>query len=287
MWGSKRSGSVLCPGCGSLVGVRDERCYTCGRLRPGLWGLTSLLRRGGSDDLGFLQAVTWACGALYLATLVVSVEGIHHSGLLGLFAPDSRALVVFGASGAVPVFGLGRWWTVLSAGWLHGSAPHILFNMLAARTLIPAVAQLYGAARTVILWVVACATGFLVSSLAGQYLAFAPSLLRGAELTVGASASIYGLIGALLVCGQRTGNWMADAHAREWALSGVILGVFMPGIDNWAHLGGFLGGWFVARWLDPLRGERGDHMLVALALLLLSASAVCAALVTGLALVRA
>ena len=38
--------------------------------------------------------------------------------------------IVIGASGAVPVFEYGRWWTVLSASWLHGSLLHILFNML-------------------------------------------------------------------------------------------------------------------------------------------------------------
>ena len=38
----------------------------------------------------------------------------------------------------MPVFGLGRWWTVLSAGWLHGGLLHILFNMMGVRQLAPA-----------------------------------------------------------------------------------------------------------------------------------------------------
>ena len=34
----RTSGSVVCPSCGSLVGVRDDKCYICGRTNPGLWG---------------------------------------------------------------------------------------------------------------------------------------------------------------------------------------------------------------------------------------------------------
>ena len=40
----KTSGSVVCPSCGSLVGVNDERCYTCGRANPGMWGFAPALR---------------------------------------------------------------------------------------------------------------------------------------------------------------------------------------------------------------------------------------------------
>ena len=35
----------------------------------------------------------------------------------------------------------------------------------------------------------------------------------------------------------------------------------MPGIDNWAHAGGFAGGYLAGIWLDPLKPERMDHMV--------------------------
>jgi rhomboid protease GluP len=41
----------------------------------------------------------------------------------------------------------------------------------------------------------------------------------------------------------------------------------MPNIDNYAHLGGFLGGYAMAKWLDPLQPEKTDHMVWALACL--------------------
>jgi rhomboid protease GluP len=55
----------------------------------------------------------------------------------------------------------------------------------------------------------------------------------------------------------------------------------MPGVDNYAHLGGFLGGYGVSRWLDPLRPERIDHMFVAFALLAATGLAVLASMLQG------
>ena len=93
-----------------------------------------------------------------------------------------RALLLFGASGAIPVFDLGSWWTVLSATWLHGSLLHILFNMMWVRDLGPATADIIGPARTVIIYVVSGVCGFLLSSVAGRVLPAACRSCGGAEL---------------------------------------------------------------------------------------------------------
>ena len=280
MFWRKREGSVLCPSCGQLVGVNDERCLNCGRLRPGLWGLSGLLKATG-DDMGFLMLVLWGCGALYLATLVVQPERIGDGSLLDFLSPSGRALFRFGAAGALPVFGYGRWWTVWSASWLHGGALHILFNMMAVRALIPITAHLYGPARNVIIYVLSGVAGFLASSFAGAFFTFMPGPLRGGVgLTIGASAPIFGLIGAIFYYGRRSGSRAATEHATRWALPTLIIGFVFPVIDNWAHLGGMAGGYLVARWLDPLLPERGDHVAGALACLLLSFAAIAASVVT-------
>jgi rhomboid protease GluP len=278
MFGRKREGSVLCPSCGQLVGVNDDRCLNCGRLRPGLFGFAGLLRNLG-DDNAFLAVVLFGCGALFLATLAASPG---HEGSLLRLAPTDYAVLRFGASGTVPVFGLGRWWTALSATWLHGNIPHIVLNMMAARTLLPLTSHLYGAARTVILYVVAGVVGFAASSIAG--LLFPGVWLIGGNpgLTVGASASLFGLIGALLFYGRRSGSGMIRDAARNWALGGLVMGFVIPGIDNWAHLGGLAGGYLVGRILDPLVPERGDHVLIAGGCLLASLLAIGASLLVPL-----
>src|ERR671926_1832004 len=100
MLGRPRTGSTLCPSCGMLVGVNDAQCLGCGRSRPGLFGLTELLRRSGLDDL-FVPIVMWACGALYLATLAADTSAIEASGLFSLLSPSLKSLFLFGASGSL------------------------------------------------------------------------------------------------------------------------------------------------------------------------------------------
>ena len=55
----------------------------------------------------------------------------------------------------------------------------------------------------------------------------------------------------------------------------------MSGIDNYAHLGGFMGGYAMARWLDPLLPERTDHMIAALVCLGLTALSILASVFHG------
>jgi rhomboid protease GluP len=284
MFKRQTSGSVVCASCGSLVGVKDDRCYSCGRRNPGLWGYAPLVRSLG-QDFGFVNLITIVSVTLYVASLLLSGTNIRMQGLFGLLAPSLESLFLFGASGAVPVFTFGRWWTVLSATWLHGSLLHILFNMLWVRQLAPATAELYGAGRLVIIYVLSGVAGFLMSTLAGAYLGWLPiPFLRGAQFTVGASASVFGLLGALVYYGRRTGSSVVGSQALGYAMMLGIFGLIMPGIDNYAHAGGFLGGYFVAQWLDPLKPERIDHLAMALVCLLASFLALAASILHGLAL---
>jgi rhomboid protease GluP len=276
----QRTGSVLCTSCGVLVGVDDPACYNCGRRNPGLWGFAPALRNLGRD-LGFVPLVIGACFFLYVLTLVASQGNIGMRGMMGFLAPSPQSLVRFGASGAGPIFGLGFWWTVLSAGWLHGSALHILFNMLWVRDLAPATANLYGPGRMVIIYVAAGAAGFTASSLAGMYLPNLP-FIGGANLTVGASAPIFGLLGALVYYGRRTGSQMIGSAGLQYALMLGLFGFIMPGIDNWAHAGGFGGGYLASRLLDPMTPERVDHLAIALVLLAMSLLAVAATFILTL-----
>jgi rhomboid protease GluP len=263
------------------VGVNDDQCLTCGRRNPGLWGFTAVLRELG-DDMGFVNLVLWACGALFLASLAADLSGIRMQGIFSFLSPSGASLIQFGASGAYPVFGLGRWWTVLSAAWLHAGALHILFNMMWVRDLLPPTARFYGAGRAVIIYTVAAITGFTASSVAGAFFTFMPSMLRGAGVTVGASAPIFGLLGALLHYGRRGGSSMVSQQAKSLALTMLVFGFIMPGVDNWAHLGGLGGGWLAAKLLDPLKPERGDHMIAALVCLLLSLASILVSVVERL-----
>lgn len=283
MLNRQTSGSVVCPSCGRLVGVQQEKCPHCGRGNPGLWGYTRFFQSLG-DDFGFVRLIIGACIVLYVLTLLVNPSGIGMGSLFSMLSPSMEGLFLFGASGAVPVFAYDRWWTVLSASWLHGGLIHILFNMLWVRQLAPATSRIFGAGRMVIIYLVAGAAGFVLSSFAGAYLGFLPSFLRGAKFTIGASAAIFGLLGALVLYGRRGGSSAVGQQAWMWAIFLGVFGFIMPGIDNFAHLGGFLGGYAAAHWLDPRRPERVEHLMAAVIGLGLSLVAVLFSVLKGLAL---
>ena len=72
MFKRQTTGSVVCASCGSLVGVNDDKCYSCGRRNPGLWGFGPMLRAFG-NDLGFVALVVYGCSALYVVSLALTV----------------------------------------------------------------------------------------------------------------------------------------------------------------------------------------------------------------------
>ena len=277
MFKRQTEGSVICTSCGVLVGVNDDVCYNCGRRNPGLWGYGPALRRLG-NDLGFVPFVTGATITLYAASLILSGSNIQ-----AMLSPSMQILFLLGASGAVPVFAFGRWWTVLTAGWLHAGVMHIFFNVLWIRQLAPEVANLYGAGRMVIIYTVAGVTGFTLSTLAGAYLGWMPiPFLRGAQFTVGASAPIFGLLGALVYYGRRTGSSHIGQAGLQYALLMGVFGLIFPGVDNYAHLGGFAGGYAASLMLDPLKPERIDHLAIAVGCLALTLIAIIVSVVKAL-----
>ena len=246
-----------------------------------MWGYAPALRALG-QDLGFTPLVVGATITLYVLSLLLS-----RSNIQSLLSPSTEILFLLGASGAMPVVVYGRWWTFLTAGWLHAGPLHVLFNVLWIRQLAPAVADLYGPARMIVIYTVAGIFGFMLSTLAGIYLGNAPFFFRGASFTVGASAPIFGLLGALVYHGRRTGSSHTSQSGLQYALFLGVFGLIFPGVDNYAHAGGFVGGYIAGLVLDPLKPERVDHIVMAVLCLIVTAIALGASVITALPLLLA
>jgi rhomboid protease GluP len=121
---------------------------------------------------------------------------------------------------------------VVTASYLHGSLVHIAFNMIALRQLGTLTIHAYGAPRMVMI--------FTLTGVAG----YAVSYLAGIRFTIGASAAVCGLIGALLYYGKSRGGLFGDALFKQ--VSGWLVGLFfiglLPNINNWGHGAGILSG---------------------------------------------
>ena len=246
----KTSGAILCPSCGRLTNADAPVCLVCGRRNPGLWGFGGPLARL-FRSWNFANAVTAACIGLYVVSLVFDPRGaLAPRGPFEIFSPTGRALEALGMTGSVAWLE-GRWWTLLTAIYLHGGVLHILFNVLWIRQLGPEVEKLYGPARLVVIFTVSGAAGFVVSN------------SIGVPFTIGASGAIFGLLGAIVAFGRKRGGVFGQMVLRQygqWALVLFVLGFFMPGVNNWAHAGGFAGG-FASGLLLSLAEHRTETVL--------------------------
>ncbi|NKB68770.1 MAG: rhomboid family intramembrane serine protease [Candidatus Latescibacteria bacterium] len=258
--------AILCPSCHKLINVDEARCPFCGQTKPGLWGFTSLARRLGVQ-LDFSRLIIGVCAVLYVLMLLIDPGAIFQMrGIFNILAPSGEAGYLFGSTGLIPVIRDGRWWTLFTAVYLHGSLLHIFFNMMWVRQLGPLVEELFGPMRLFVIFTVAGVLGFLFSVGSGllaltggdsMLVRLIVQVFGGAGFTLGASGGVFGLMGAAIAYGRRTGSTLFTRQFVQWALMLFVFGLFFSGVDNAAHLGGFIGGYGTAYLFAQSGGREG------------------------------
>jgi rhomboid protease GluP len=157
---------------------------------------------------------------------------------LGKSIGDGPALWAFGAKLGRSILEDHQYWRLVTAGFLHGNLLHIAFNSWALYVLGSQVEEVFATPRFLVIYFVSTVGGFYLSA----------QLNPG--LSIGASAGIMGLIGAMVAFGAANRTALGRQirnHYLGWLGFNLVLG-FMPGssVDNWAHIGGFAGGFAVA-----------------------------------------
>lgn len=142
----------------------------------------------------------------------------------------------------------GELWRFITPVFLHGSMAHIFFNMYALLSIGTFLERQFGHGRFALLYFLGAFTGNVFSFLFTGENGF----------SVGASTAVFGLIGAEMIFFYQNRE-LFGAQAKQ-AIGNVVfiiaINLFIglaPGIDNWGHVGGLLGGmiftWFAgARW---------------------------------------
>lgn len=128
----------------------------------------------------------------------------------------------------------GEWWRLLTAAFLHGGWLHILFNMYVLFSIGQTLERILGHLRYGLLYVLAALGGSIAS-----YAFSAPNVL-----SVGASGAIFGLMGALVVAGQRLRYDIRQVLVL--LVINTVIGFLASGVDWRAHLGGLVTGAAVA-----------------------------------------
>jgi rhomboid protease GluP len=267
--------AILCPNCRKLVSSDETRCPYCGQPGPGARWRNNPFTRGKYNPGQLVQGLIWANGIMFLISIMLNPGQVGVSwNPLGLLSPHENILLLLGATGTIPIDRFHRWWSLISANYLHGGLLHILFNMMAVRQLAPFVIREFGAYRMFILYTMGGVIGYFIS-----YLARVP-------LTIGASAALCGLIGAALYYGKSRGGEYGQAVYRQvsgWVMGLFVFGLIIPGINNWGHGGGILGGIGVAFLLgyNEKVKESLSHKYLAIALLVMTVGTLLWAVVSG------
>ena len=135
----------------------------------------------------------------------------------------------------------GQLWRFITPVLLHASIPHILFNMYALVVFGGGLERHFGHWRFLAL--------YMLGGFSGNVLSF----LLSNGFSVGASTAVFGLVGAEGVFLYQNrgllGNQFGRAIGNVFFIVAVNLALGLtPGIDNWGHVGGLLGGlvftWF-------------------------------------------
>jgi len=146
----------------------------------------------------------------------------------------------------------GQVWRLVTPMFLHGSLLHIGFNMYALVVIGAGLERRFGHWRFLLLYV--------LGSFGGNVFSF----LLSPNPSLGASTSIFGLLGAEMVFFYQNRKLFGSGARR--ALQNVITVAAInfviglsPGIDNWGHLGGLLGGLVFTWFGGPRLGLEGQY----------------------------
>ena len=235
----------LCPSCGSLVGANATHCHQCGTsLTFSIAAASRSLGRLMPEASPVTYSILGLSCALYILCLMwtIRISGFEAAG------GGMSALFGFGGISGMVLFRLGMslpWpldlaqpWRLITAMFLHGSLMHIVFNMWVLMDIGPQIEELYGSARFFFIYVATGIGGYILSSSIGQH------------VSIGGSGALLGLIGVLLAItmGRRSAAMqMIRGQLIRWLVYIAILGFLFPGIDNFAHLGGFASGFVLGK----------------------------------------
>lgn len=203
-----------------------------------------------------LRATWWliAANLAIFAAMLLNGAGLWHS-------PNGVQLA-WGANFG-PATQDGEWWRLVTAMFLHFGVVHLGLNMWALWDGGQWVERMFGSRRFVLI--------YFAAGLAGNLLSLVTHV--GRAVSGGASGAIFGIYGALLgyLWLERDNIQVREFRWLFWGALGfsgatIFFGLIVPGIDNSAHIGGFVTGALMAGCLHATPGGGKRRWLSVLAL---------------------
>lgn len=191
---------------------------------------------------------TWViwCVTAYQVALDAGARSFKEV-LANIFAnsEDANVLIAFGAK-YNPAILAGQYWRLITPIFLHANILHIGLNMLNFLLLGVIVERIFGHLRFILIYL-----------LTGVISILASFVFASQEISIGASGAIFGLVGAYsaFILVHRQAFRYQGLLALGWLVLviGINLGLgfVIPGVDNYAHVGGLLSGCLLGWFFTP------------------------------------
>ena len=126
-----------------------------------------------------------------------------------------------------------EYYRIITGGFLHGDIIHLGLNMYALYVLGSQMESFLGKTKYTIVYFVSLIMGSLLS------------MTLSTNPSVGASGAIFGLMGSMLYFGYHYRVYLGNVLKSQiipLILINLIYGFMAPGIDNFGHIGGLIGG---------------------------------------------
>ncbi len=220
----------MCPNCRAFITSGDRVCPYCDQPV----GARAIDVRDPAPILGLIPAARFTTVLILLINAGFYIATMWLSSNMG---GDNMALWALGAKFGPSMWGDHQWWRLVTAGFLHGGLLHIAMNSWVLYDVGAQVEQLYGTSRFLVIYFLGTVAGFFFS------------VYMNPTLSIGASAGITGLIGAMIAFGMvnrsSVGRAIRNFYVR-WVVYILAIGFIGGfGTDNWAHIGGLAGGFVV------------------------------------------
>ena len=184
-----------------------------------------------------------------ICVLLYIYSGIENGNLL-----DISANVVTKLGGNLGYYTKsGEYWRLFTCMFLHAGITHILCNMYSLYVIGPQVESFYGKIKYIFIYIFSGICGSILST------AFSANNI----VSVGASGAIFGLLGATLYFGYHYRVYLGNVLRSQIIpiiILNLLIGFAISGIDNFAHIGGLIGGVFAAMAMGvPEKSSKSDR----------------------------
>jgi rhomboid protease GluP len=234
----------MCPNCRAFITTSDRTCPYCGQ-QVGARAVD--VRQPGEIMGGLISQAHFTTILILVINFGLFIGTLFLQRTMG----ETNAIGVLGAKWGPYIFQDHQYWRLVTAGFLHGGWLHILGNSWVLYQVGAQVEEVYGTPRFLVVYFAGTVGGFYMSA-----------VLNPTSLSVGASAGIMGLIGAMIAFGVAHRSSGGNAIRNRYV--GFVIYIIAFGlisrlaVDNWAHIGGLAAGFLIGYAAGtPIRSSAG------------------------------